>query len=240
MYELLTRYEPEFLTTDEYKRYAAFAKKTAGGGKALDVGCGTGALTRALYAAGFDVKGLDLDAGSLSLAAAAASAAAMRIPFVQGDAGKGLKGFSSLSLVTAATDVVNHLRQPEAFFRSVHASLKPGGTFIFDISTAYKLRNILAGQVFTRFEAQFVRVWNNTNIRDKNRIEMELTYFVREADGRYTREDACGTQYIHETDAIADCLRSCGFSVSAFADFNGKPLLPDTQRCFFIAVKLGE
>ena len=71
----------------------------------------------------------------------------------------------------------------------------------------------------------------------KNRVDLFLSFFRRDADGRYTRFDEEQTQYIHRENEIIDALRSVGFSsVETYADF-GEKLSKNSERIHFIAKK---
>jgi 2-polyprenyl-3-methyl-5-hydroxy-6-metoxy-1,4-benzoquinol methylase len=93
----------------------------------LDVGCSTGSLLRALEQAGYaDLWGLDL-----SEYAASVARSATRATIVVGDAIGADFGGVQFDVINA-TEVVEHLRDPLAFFRRVRALLRDGGVFIYN------------------------------------------------------------------------------------------------------------
>jgi SAM-dependent methyltransferase len=110
----------------------------------LDLGCGTGQLTRHFLAAGYSVTGLDISADMLAHARAnnALGVAEGRARFVQGDAAAfTLDG--AFGLVVSTFDALNHLPDLEALrgcFRSARAVLAPGGRFVFDLNTRLGLQ----------------------------------------------------------------------------------------------------
>jgi 2-polyprenyl-3-methyl-5-hydroxy-6-metoxy-1,4-benzoquinol methylase len=100
--------------------------KPGKGLRTLDVGCGTGCLLRALAAAGYeDVWGVEL------------SEYAGRIARESTKAKVHVGDFTELPLpvghfdVINATEVIEHVRDPLAFFRRVKELLAPGGVFIY-------------------------------------------------------------------------------------------------------------
>jgi SAM-dependent methyltransferase len=107
-----------------------------GGGRALELGCGSGRLTLLIAQNGIDIVGADLSSSMLDAARAKAAAAKVDVPFVQADmrhfdlAGKFstilIPGNSLLHLLT-----IDELKQCLA---SVRRHLEPGGRLVFDIS----------------------------------------------------------------------------------------------------------
>jgi 2-polyprenyl-3-methyl-5-hydroxy-6-metoxy-1,4-benzoquinol methylase len=95
--------------------------------RVLDIGCGTGSLLRALEeAGGFDVWGLEL---SDYAAARARNTTQARV--VVGDVlAADLQG-ATFDVINA-TEVIEHLRDPLAFFRRVKSLLRPNGLFIYN------------------------------------------------------------------------------------------------------------
>lgn len=100
------------------------------GGRAVDVGCGTGVvpvtLARAFPAA--RITGIDLDERSISVAARRASEAGVDVRFVQATA-EALPVDPPWDLVTSF-DVVHDLPDPVTALRRIRAALADGGTYL--------------------------------------------------------------------------------------------------------------
>jgi 2-polyprenyl-3-methyl-5-hydroxy-6-metoxy-1,4-benzoquinol methylase len=100
--------------------------------RVLDVGCGTGSLLRALEAAGYkDVWGLELSEYGAGVARASLGHARVVVGDII-DADFGDVRFDAIN----ATEVLEHTRDPLAFFKKVHALLKPGGVFVYSTGNA--------------------------------------------------------------------------------------------------------
>ena len=117
--------------------------------KGVDIGCGNGYFTRALYRAGYDVAGIDISPAMLNVAARKAAEEGMPCEFLLGDITK-LKINGRRDFAIAINDCLNYVpsQKLHAAFSRVRACLKKGGAFVFDISTAYKLKNVLGDNLF--------------------------------------------------------------------------------------------
>ena len=112
---------------------------------ALDLACGTGALTAELQRRGLNVTGLDYSADMLNVARARLPGT----PFVQGD----LRDFdlhARYDLVTCVFDSLNNLTEPtdlQAALTRMTAHLNPGGLLAFDVNTRVGVRDLWEGEV---------------------------------------------------------------------------------------------
>ena len=66
--------------------------------------------------------------------------------------------------------------------------------FIFDISSEYKLKNLLADNTFADDGEDVSWLWFNTFKGD--RVEMDISVFTKQADGSYKRADESQTQFV--------------------------------------------
>ncbi len=218
----------------EWSQYLIKTLKSEGAGiKGADVGCGNGYFTRALERAGYDVMGIDLSPEMLSKAVDIARKEGIRAPFVQGDITKLNLGFKA-DFIVAVNDVLNYVPPcaTEKTLKKVRDSLKKGGLFIFDISTEYKLREILGNNLFCEDEEEYSLIWFNTLFED--RVEMNLTLFQRAGNGLYSRADEKHIQYIHSEESLLKLLQNNGFSVRCEGHLGGDKEL----RINFICKKI--
>lgn len=99
--------------------------------RVMDVGCGTGSLLRALEAAGYDdLWGIELSAYAAEMARRTTCAQVLTGDVLNLQLPEG-----SVDVVNA-TEVIEHLRDPLAFFRRVKSLLRPGGVFIYSTGNA--------------------------------------------------------------------------------------------------------
>lgn len=238
MYELIARFNDSFLTESAYNSYVDIVSKDNNKGvTGIDLGCGKGNLSQKLYKAGYKMIAADNCTQMLNSASDSAKRAGLNIRFLNIDLNKTFK-LPECGFITAACDVVNHVKNTQRFFISAFSALKEGGNIYFDISSEYKLKTILENNTFTENQSQYSYIWNNKYDKTNNRIEMDFTLFEMQADGLYRRSDGQGVQYVHSQAKIIDELALSGFTdIKCFSAFDGTPTEKSSQRIYFTARK---
>ena len=189
------------------KRLAKFNAGPSG----ADIGCGNGYFTRALYKAGYDVRGIDISPQMLNVAKRRAAEEGVPCEFLIGDITK-LKLTGKVHFAVAVNDCLNYVppSKLKSAFAKVYSCLNRGGLFHFDISSEYKIRHILADNMFGEDGDDISYMWFNTPEEDG--VTMELTFFVRGSDGRYDRYEETHRQYAHSEEAVISALKEVGFA----------------------------
>ncbi len=183
-------------------------------GRVAECACGTGGLTLPLYKMGFGITGVDSSAEMLWQAAQKARKAGAAIPFVKQDM-CALRLHKAMDAVLCTCDGVNYLtapRQVQDFFQAAYQALRPGGGLFFDVSTPYKLKNMLGGQLMGEDTENITYLWQNRYSPKTALLELELCIFVRQADGSYRRIDERQRQRAHTREELMDWLTAAGFS----------------------------
>ena len=178
-------------------------------GRGLDIGCGSGYFTRYFQRLGYDMTGFDVSAEMLSKAESLNCGRA-KPQYVLADVRK-LKIGGRADFAVAVNDCFNYIPAEDipAALRRVAAALKKGGAFLFDVSSEYKLRNIVGNNVFCEDREELAYMWFNRLFDD--RVEMDITVFVKEQDGRFSRGDERHVQYIHSEEFLCGELEKAGF-----------------------------
>ena len=176
-----------------------------------DIGCGNGTFTRALARAGYVMTGVDISPSMLTAARRLADDEGVRCEFLLGDITK-LKLKDRADFAVAINDCVNYVppQKLKSTFAKVYSCLNAGGVFHFDISSEHKIRNVIADNMFGEDGDEVSYMWFNTPEEDG--VTMELTFFVRAADGRYDRFEETHRQYAHREEDVLSALRAAGFS----------------------------
>lgn len=124
---LYDRDNPRGADTDFYLRLAA----DLGARRILDLGCGTGLLTRELAVDGREVTGVD--PASAMLAYARTQPGAVQVRWVEGDSGA--LGTPDADLVVMTGNVAQVFLEEGEWaetLRHIHAALRPGGVLAFE------------------------------------------------------------------------------------------------------------
>lgn len=135
--------------------------RRVGAQRILDVGCGNGALSGALSAAGFDVVGCDPSKEGIALARRAYPHITFhRLGVYDRPAALGQADFDAV----VSTEVIEHLFLPRSLPRFAFGVLRPRGHLV--LSTPYHgyLKN-LALSVFDKWDRHFSPLWDGGHIK---------------------------------------------------------------------------
>jgi SAM-dependent methyltransferase len=202
----------------------------------LDVCCGTGQLAHALSQRGYFVTGVDGSDDMLRFARENAPGC----EFILADV-RAMNMPAQYSAAFSTFDSLNHILEwpdlAEAF-RRVHAALKPGGIFVFDMNLegGYVARwHGSTGQ--TADNHAFVQSWSYDADEKLARVKFSL-FFLDQALKTWQRTDITLTQYAYSEGEIRDALGSAGFSAIQTTDAHEFNMTPEPGgRMFFVARK---
>lgn len=232
MYKYLSSCYDEFMQDVDYD---AWAKKIAGyignRKKGVDCGCGSGLITMRLKKMGYDVIGTDLSTEMLERARENFRRENLNITLVRMDSENLVVG-NKVDFITAVCDVVNYMKKPEKFFVRAYNALADDGVLLFDISSKYKLTEIIGNNVFTDSTDNVTYIWSNSLSEKQNKVEMFLTFFVKNKDGSFDKEEENQIQYIYEADELVEKLRAAGFGKVEYFGFEGKNVAQEERICF--------
>ena len=205
-----------------------------------DAACGTGSLSVQFARRGIRVTGIDLSGEMLQVAVDKARRNGVQPMFVRQDM-TCLRLPRPVDALVCGCDGVNYLLTDErvkAFFESAHAAIRPGGVLAFDISSAYKLEHVLGNGFFGEERDEVAYLWSNRFDADAQTVQMDLTFFRREPDGRYRRFAERHTQRAHSPERIRALLEEIGFAhVEIYGDRTFEPPHADELRIHFSAVR---
>ena len=211
-------------------------------GKICECACGTGGLTIPLFRRGFQVTGADVSQEMLWQAAQKSRKQGASIPFVRQDM-RALNLHRPMDAVLATCDGVNYLLTEEdllSFFRAAYRSVRAGGAFVFDVSTPHKLKDILCSGLFGEDREEITYIWQNTWHEKRQTVELDLTFFVREEDGKYRRIDERQHQRAWDQQTLKETLWHAGFrAVSLYGDYTMNAATDENQR-WHVAATRGE
>lgn len=211
------------------------------GGALLETACGTGSMTAHLSDGPFVVTASDISQDMLRVAAEKMRKAGADVRLVCQDMTKIFLPRPVDALVCAC-DGVNYLTtlaRVGAFFQSAHSALRPGGALAFDISSRDKIERVLAGGFFGEERDDIAYLWSNAYDARKRILTMDITFFLRERDGRYKKVVETHRQRAHDAEEITKLLADNGFeTLGIFGDGTFAPPQPHEGRMHFLARRL--
>jgi len=208
--------------------------------KMCECACGTGSLTVEFAGQGIRMTGVDLSESMLELAQKKARLNGVQAIFVCQDMCK-LQLPRPVEAIVCTCDGVNYLTDDErvkAFFERVYASLKRGGVFAFDISSPYKLREVLGNGFFGEERDEVAYLWSNRFNEGDSTVTMDLTFFVHEGEELYRRFSETHVQKAHEPERLKELLSETGFkNICVFGDRTFDAPRSDESRIHIAAVR---
>ena len=212
-------------------------------GKICECACGTGSLTIPLYRAGFQMTGVDVSQEMLWQAAQKSRKQGIAIPYVRQDM-RALNLHRPMDAVLATCDGVNYLLTEEdllSFFRAAARAVRPGGALIFDVSTPWKMKNVLCTGLLGEDRENITYLGQNTWHEKRKTVEMDLVFFVRDGDGTYRRIDERQHQRAWEQQELKEILWHAGFrAVSLYGDYSLNAAREDNHRWHIAATRAEE
>ena len=212
------------------------------GSTVLECACGTGEMSFRLVRQGHSVTATDISEDMLMVAAEkqrSLGLAGGRLRFARMDM-RALSFHKKADCVAAFCDGVNYLPDREdvkRFFSSANAVLKPGGLLLFDVSSRYKLKEVLGNNCFMDNGPDTPYMWQNYYDGETKLLRMELSFFVNRG-GLYERFDETHIQRAHSLRELTSWLTETGFEPSAYAFLTKNAPDDRSERIQFAARKI--
>ena len=205
----------------------------------LDLGCGTGTLTRILARRGYDMIGIDGSAQMLSRA--------MERMYAEGQSGilfllqdmREFELYGTVGAVVSTLDCVNYLTEDgdlDRCFSLVHNYLDPDGLFLFDVNTPYKFEAVYGDNAYVLEDEHSLCAWQNEYDAQSRICRFYLSVFTQQKNGSYLREDEEQAERCYTMAELSDALSRAGFAdISFFGDFDFNAPTEKTERWLVVA-----
>ena len=174
-----------------------------------ELACGTGNITSIMERRGYKMCGVDISADMIEEARRKLRRTelicqnmASFVPDKKYDA------------FLCMIDGINYVIAPKSVFEvfsNVRKSLNDDGIFIFDVSSRYKLKNIIGDETFIHSERDIFYSWQNRYIERYNISDMYLNFFVEQGD-MYERFEERHLQRAYSERELRALLKEAGFS----------------------------
>ena len=197
-----------------------------------ELACGTGNITCRMEKRGYKITASDISRDMLAIASEKLE-----------DAELVCSDMSKLSLpekydaFLCMIDGLNYVITPKAVletFKNAKKHLNDGGVFIFDISSQYKLKNILGNETFIHSDYDVFYSWQNRFLEKYNLSDMLLNFFVRNGDV-YERFEERHLQRGWTEKELVLMLKKAGFTeISVYDELTFDVPSPESERIIFV------
>jgi len=227
-YRTLARYYDNFSQQNmDYKKRTEFicallSCYVKAGDCVLDLACGTGIYSHALFERGYDIIGVDASADMLAVARERNPQQLLLCQRLEQ-----LDLYGTAQAAICLTDSLNHITNPahvRKFFKRLAYFLEPGAPFIFDINTLHKHENILGDNTFVYKNSEATLVWHNHWLPDKLLTEITLDF------GDVT-EKFC--ERVYSVEELTAWLNKAGFVVQQTIPAPGE----EDERLYILCIK---
>lgn len=205
----------------------------------LDLGCGTGSMCVELAKKGFEMIGIDSSPEMLAQARQKAIDQDLDILYLNQDM-TAFELYGTVDAVLCLLDSINYVLKPDLLkktFSLVNNYLNPGGSFIFDINSEYKLEKILGNNVFYSIDDDIAYIWQNSFSKKKRICTFDLTFFVRSGMS-YNRFDESHYEKAYNIEELEGYLSAAGLMVLDITDgMSFKKVKSTSERIVFTCKK---
>ncbi|MEW9667321.1 class I SAM-dependent methyltransferase [Ammoniphilus sp. 3BR4] len=243
-YQHLAQVYDRLMTEAPYDQWIDYAQRIWAGRqqkpvKVADLACGTGSISIPLAGLGYEVTGIDLSEEMLAVTYDKAREKSLSIQLLHQDM-RDLALPYEVDAIVSFCDSLNYLTEPGDIlqtFRRVHQALKPGGVFLFDVHSIYKINHVFADQTFTLVEDDICYIWDCSLVGEE-KVTHDLTIFVKEGQ-LYKRFEEMHVQQGYSHEAIVGWLEEAGFRlIDCSADFTEEAPTDESERIFYAAEKM--
>ena len=201
-----------------------------------DVACGTGNITIPLARRGYDMTGVDVSESMLNVAREKSDG--LSILYLCQSMTK-IDLYGTMGAFLCMIDGVNYCLSPKSlltFFTKIKTCFTDDGApFIFDISTEYKLKNVIGSNTFVHPDRDIFYTWQNRYIESKRLSDMFLTFFVKDGHS-YRRFEERHLQRAWREEEIRALLQRAGFNkIDVFGELSFDKPKKNEERIVFVA-----
>ena len=240
-YEFLAGCYDAFTADVHYARWADYLEKHFARSRlpirtVLDLACGTGTMTWLLTDRGYELIGVD-DSEEMLAAAMEKSGQVEGIPpiFLHQSMPRLHLGME-VDAAISTLDALNYLTRTADLretLRRVYRWLRPGGLFLFDVNTPYKLRR-MDGQVYLDETEDSYCVWRTFYAPGRKICTYQVDLFRLNANGSWDRAFEEHRERAWGREELETYLTEAGFgAVTVTGDLTSRPPAAAEDRWIF-------
>ncbi|SHK13217.1 class I SAM-dependent DNA methyltransferase [Paramaledivibacter caminithermalis] len=205
----------------------------------LELACGTGNITNKLAKRGYDVVGVDISSDMLTFAKNKAHDTGVFVKYLNQDM-RELDYNKKVDTVLCLCDGFNYILEKDdllSIFKKIYSLLKEKGLFVFDISSYYKLSEILGNNVYAESFEDISYIWENYFDEETSICQLDLTIFKRK-DKLFERYKEIHYQRAYKIEEIFHILKNAGFNnICGYKAFTFEEFEFDHERVNFVCKK---
>lgn len=215
----------------------------------LDLGCGTGKMTRILAEKGYDMIGVDNSMEMLDMAREYEydREEPSGILYLMQDM-REFELYGTVGAIYSACDSMNYIMEKEELlkvFQLANNYLDPRGLFIFDMNTPYKYEKLLSDRTIAENREESSFIWENYYEPSTGINEYDLTLFIREDEEEdcqhFVRFMETHFQRCYTIECVKELLQQAGMEFVAVYDaYTRNKLREDSERMTIIAREHGK
>lgn len=206
----------------------------------LELGAGTGTLAEMLLNKGYQLTVSDYSEEMLAVAEQKLRVLDPGLSLYQLD----MREFdleAEFDAVIIFCDAINYLNNQEellATFKNAYSHLNENGVLLFDAHSMAKIQTFISQQTFGSSEPEISYLWECFPGNDEGSVVHELTFFIENEDGLYSRFEETHEQRTYPLNEIFDLLTKAGFqSWEVIGDFDPLQDLEESERWIFKVYK---
>lgn len=213
----------------------------------LELACGTGNVTLLLANKNYDIAGVDISQEMLEVAYMKSQEMKTPLVLLEQDIVDLDFDLYDLDCVLCACDGFNYITSLEDLkkvFEKSYSLLKKEGILLFDVSSYYKIKNILGNNFMGETRENLAYMWTNYFDEESQLIDMDLDFFVKldvddgEEDNLFERYKENHQQRAHKKKELENLLKDVGFEdIKMYGDFEMNEPREDSERIFVSAIK---
>ena len=237
-----------FMDNVDYDAWASYLTKSLKeygvcDGLVLELGCGTGTMTELLAESGYDMIGVDNAEEMLAEAMEKREESGHDILYLLQDMEE-FELYGTVRAVISVCDSLNYITEEEDLlhvFSLVNNYLDPKGTFIFDMNTVYKYREMLGNTTIAENREEGSFIWENEYDEETGMNIYGLTLFLPREDGLYEKTEEVHYKKAYSEEKIKELLEKAGMEVVAVYDaYTKNPPSAESGRLTFVAREHGK
>ncbi|MBR4581007.1 MAG: class I SAM-dependent methyltransferase [Lachnospiraceae bacterium] len=208
-------------------------------GLVLDLGCGTGEMTRRLNKDGYDMIGLDISEEMLLMACKEED---KEILYLNQDM-RSFELYGTVRAIVSVCDSMNYLTEDGDLLKVLKLAnnyLDPGGIFVFDLKTPYFYRKVLGNETFAEELESVYYIWENEYDSKTRLNEYDLTFFFKDGD-LYRKSKEVHIQRAYTMREIESAIKKSGMKLISLMDANTqKEVTAKSERIYVVAGECGK